>query len=147
MHFPSSVLRRNKVEHVAIVEGGFFAIHEFLVASNHLDWLVDHDTWNCQVCAATSLQRMVTRVKDTVSQTAQSVAMRAFNTLHKVQDSVTFAKSGEDGENRLKDVQATVTQLGEKGRNLVSKAFWWTRQQGTAIAEEVNKRGRRWGSW
>ena len=137
------MLARSGVRRVAVVDGGFAAIHEFLRAKDRLEWLVDHSERGCAVCAAFRLQHTVQRVRENVASTAQSVAGRAVQAFQKVQESI---RNGElPREASLRKVQETAQaglgKLGETGQSLLSKAWSWTKERGNELA----KRGRRIG--
>lgn len=122
-----------------MVDGGFFAIHEYLYENDQLDWLVDHDEKTCPVCDYYKLNHMMAKMKVTVTQTAQNVATKAVTTLQRMQENIAKQDTAEM-KTSLKDVQDGLSSLGEKGKSFLSKAFSWTKEKGMMIAEDVNKR-------
>lgn len=42
------VLRNNGFPRVCVVDGGFFAVHEYIRRLNKLEWLVDHSRETCE---------------------------------------------------------------------------------------------------
>lgn len=70
-------LARSGVEHVAVVEGGYYAVHELLYRSGRLDWVVDHEEQQCRVCAHFRLEHVMEKMKASVNSTAQLLATRA----------------------------------------------------------------------
>lgn len=140
-NFICSVLKRNQIQHVVVVDGGFFAIHEYLFENDRLDWLVDHDERVCPVCEYHKLKHMMSKMKATVSQTAQNVATKAVSTLQKMQENISKQDPAEF-KSSLKDVQDSISSLGMKGKSLFSKALSWTREKSLQIVEDVNKRSK-----
>ena len=141
-----SVLARSAVCRVAVVDGGFAAIHEFLRAKDRMEWLVDHSERSCAVCSAFRLQHTVQRVRENVASTAQSVAGRAVLAFQKVQESI---RNGElPRETSLRKVQETAQaglgKLGETGQSLLSKAWSWTKERGSELAKRGEAKGREW---
>lgn len=138
-----SVLARSAVGRVAVVDGGFAALHELLRAEGRLEWLAGHSERDCAVCAAFRLQHAVQRVRANVAATAQSVAGRAVQAFQKVQESL---RSGEvPREAALRRVQATAQaglgKLGETGQSLLSMAWSWTKERGSELAKRGAARG------
>ena len=134
-----SILRRNSLHHVVVVEGGFYAIHEYLYQNDRFDWLVDHDEKTCPVCEYHQLKHMMSKVKDSVSQTAQTVASKAVNALQKMQETIAKQDPNELKDS-LKDVKQSLSTIGTKGKSLFSKALSWTKEKSLSLAEDVNKR-------
>lgn len=135
------VLKRNSIQHVTVVDGGFFAIHEYLYENDRLDWLVDHNEKTCPVCDYHRLKHMMNKVKVSVTQTAQNVASNTVSALKKMQENIA-KQDPQEIKNSLKDVQDGITSLSEKGKSLFSKALSWTKEKSMSIAEDVNKRSR-----
>lgn len=89
-------LARSGVEHVAVVEGGYYAVHELLYRSGRLDWVVDHEEQQCRVCAHFRLEHVMEKMKASVNSTAQLLATRAKSALQKVQESMQTATAQGD---------------------------------------------------
>lgn len=126
---------------MVVVTGGFFAIHEFLYENEQMDWLVDHDEKTCPVCEFYQLKHVMNKVKDSVSQTAQTVATKAVNALQKMQETIAKQDPNEL-KDQLKDVKQSISNIGEKGKSLFSKALSWTKEKSLLLAEDVNKRSK-----
>lgn len=138
------VLRKNHLSHVCIGKGGFYAIHEYLYRSHRMDWLVDHDPDHCDVCAyykmSHTLDSLVTASINLASKACilslscsyqAQKASKALTTLQQKTQAV-LAKPETGLE--------SVAELGEKGKNLLSKAFMWTRAKSATLMEEVAKK-------
>lgn len=136
-----SVLKRNSLHHVVVVEGGFYAIHEYLYQTDRFDWLVDHDEKTCPVCEYYQLKHVMNKVKDSVSQTAQSVATKAVSALQKMQETIAKQDPNELKDS-LNDVKQSLSTIGNKGKSLFSKALSWTKEKSLSLAEDVNKRSK-----
>lgn len=43
-----SVLQSHGFPRVCVIDGGFFAVHEYIRRLNKLEWFVDHDKETCE---------------------------------------------------------------------------------------------------
>ena len=134
-------MKRNNIQHVTIVDGGFFTIHEYLYETDRLDWLVDHNEKTCPVCDYYHIQHMMKKMKVSVTQTAQNVASNTVSALKKMQENIA-KQDTQEIKNSLKDVQDGISSLSEKGKSLFSKALSWTKEKSLSIAEDMNKRSK-----
>lgn len=48
MNIDCRVLRNHGFPRVSVVDGGFFAVHEYIRRLNKLEWLVDHSRETCE---------------------------------------------------------------------------------------------------
>lgn len=111
----SRVLRRAGVSRVAVLEGGFDALHETLRRAGKLDILVDHSAV-CAACARHRLDQAMDSLRDLGRTIASSAGQLA-------------ATAGKE----------SLREIGSRGKSLFSRAFQWTREKGAALVQEVSK--------
>ena len=134
-----TVLEKKGLSHVVVVDGGFYAMHEFLYNAGEMEWLVDHDEEQCSVCSYYRLNHMMKKMKTSVNTTTQLLAAKAKSALQKVQESM----NEPDGAGGMKELQEKaqdgLAALGKKGMSFWSKAVSWTKEKSNQLAEEVSK--------
>ena len=137
------VLRKNHLSHVCIVKGGFYAIHEYLYRSHRMDF---------------SPEVSIVEATETGSRTRQGAALWSRHSLGLASKacilSLSCSYQAQKASKALTTLQQktqavlakpetgleSVAELGEKGKNLLSKAFMWTRAKSATLMEEVAKK-------
>lgn len=138
------MLERHHLSHICVVEGGYYAIHECLHYSQRMDWLVDHVSDHCTVCAYYRMSHTFDSLVNASINLASKASSHSFHLSFVAQRaSKAFTTLQQKTQAVLAKPETgleSVSELSEKGKSLLSKAFMWTREKSASLMEEVAKK-------
>lgn len=134
-----NIMRDHGYHYVSVVEGGFFAVHEYIRSIGKLEWLIDHDPNVCEVCRFYRLSDYLNYAKEKSAELAVLAAEKTGEIVTRTVETFKILKSSVPGS-REKAVN-TLKTAGVAGRSLLGKAVNWTKNSTKKVAESVMERG------